>query len=801
MTIQLAPMSQNLTTPQVARGASLVSVEGLTLPLRETKIEASAQGGMARVRLSQTFVNPGKEPLRVSYLLPLPAKAAVSGFSFELDGAVTRGVVKTREDARTQFEEALLEGRSAAILDEESATLFRQEVGNVPAGAEIVVSMEVDQKLSWLGASGAWEWRFPTVVAPRYHGSTVPDAEVRKVHAHVADLAEGEHLSPRAQLELNVLDDGARDLSSASHALRSHDLGAALTRVMFQGDGDGSPAGVPLDRDIVVRWTVAQPQPGVSVSVDAAVVGGTEGAFALVTVVPPMEPQRTIARDLIVLLDTSGSMSGEPLAQAVEVVSALVDTLGPNDRLEMLEFSSSVHRWKRGAVAATPRKRASALRWLQSLKASGCTDMHGAIRESLAVLGAESQRQVIIVSDGLIGGERQLVDDIARNLPAACRVHTLGIGHGVNRTLTAGAARAGRGIEQIVAPGEDTSAAIAELRASTDRPVLVDLKVSGSAALESACPAFDVYAGTPSLIPVRFHSNRKEAAETTITVEGRTAEGFWSRTIELATAQEGSGANAVLFARERVDQIEAVESVHRPAADIDEDLERLGLDFQIATRRTSWVAVSSEATVDPTQATRRVEMPHELAAGLSAEGLGLRSPMMDLELAAPLPVGSPPPPAAAPEARAASTSHPSILGGLGSERRRLKKTKKEDMLNRIEKASFEDAEELDDALESLDAPQALELDAQIVLDSEGRLVITWTIPHDIEWKNLGPIHLELEDGSRTLVSFDPSASTSGSVQAGTTLRLALLDVPGDTALARRFVVIDHPLSLRLRLPA
>ena len=136
-------------------------------------------------------------------------------------------------------------------------------------------------------------------------------------------------------------------------------------------------------------------------------------------------------------------MGGEPLAQARRVVSALVASLGAEDRLELIAFSSAPVHWKRKPVAATAAARREALAWLAGLQAGGGTEMHAGILEALRPLGPDSQRQVVLVTDGLIGFETEVVGAIVRGLPASSRVHTVGVGSAVNRSLTAAAARAG----------------------------------------------------------------------------------------------------------------------------------------------------------------------------------------------------------------------------------------------------------------------------------------------------------------------------------------------------------------------
>src|SRR5690606_19033868 len=135
-------------------------------------------GGIARSVLKQRFHNPSDSPLAVTYLVPLPSDGAVSGYSFELQGVTTRGVVAPRAQAREQFEQALMDGRSAALLEQTRSSVFSQDIGNIPAGQCIEIEVIIDHPLAWIG--GGWEFRFPTVVAPRYQNAeqTNPRFEV-----------------------------------------------------------------------------------------------------------------------------------------------------------------------------------------------------------------------------------------------------------------------------------------------------------------------------------------------------------------------------------------------------------------------------------------------------------------------------------------------------------------------------------------------------------------------------------------------------------------------------------------------
>ena len=607
---------------EVTPGGQLVTNDGRVLPLKEARLRAEARAGLGRTVLEQRFSNPYEDPLAVTYLLPLPADGAVAGFSFRIGERRIVGEVDRREAARERFEQALIEGRSAALVQQERSSLFTQEIGNIPPHTEVVAEILVDQRLLWL-AEGMWEWRFPTTVAPRYLGApgTVPDAE--RISVDVAERG----VPARLFFDLLIADRlvEGRQPESPAHALRARADGAAL-RVTLTVEG-----GVALDRDVVVRWPVARPAVGLDL-ITARPAEGTPLAargYGLLTLVPPLGGAQGARwpRDLIVLLDTSGSMAGEPLAQARRIVAALIDTLGDNDRLELIAFASAPERWQPGPVAASAKMRQAALAWLAKRQASGGTEMRSGILEALAPLRADAQRQIVLVTDGQIGNEGEIVATIHRTLPPGSRVHTVGVGEAVNRSLTRPVARSGRGVELVLGLGEDPERAARRLVACTAAPLVVGLDMEGSALLHHAPRRMpDLYAAAPALVALCL---KPEGGE--LRVRGQVPGGVWEErlTVPPIAARTGPPAVMTLLGRERVEDLELELHLDETRAEerkrIEAKIQEIGLQFQIATRFTSWVAVSEETTVDPQAPLRRERMPHALPQGMSAAGLGLRS--------------------------------------------------------------------------------------------------------------------------------------------------------------------------------
>ena len=524
------PTATAVVTPP-SNGGWLVSPDGRELPLRAASLRAEALGGLARSILEQRFTNPYDEPLRLRYALPLPADGAVAGFRFRIGDRTVTGEIRSREAAREQFEQALVEGKTAGLVEQDRSDLFTQELGNVPPHTDVTCEITVDQPLAWL-ADGRWEYRFPTVVAPRYLGDAGRIDDASRV---AVPVATGE-LPARLTLGLTVHGDLPAGTSpdSPSHAIRLEQQAEGFAVAL------AAASGVPLDRDVVVRWAAAGLEPGVRLEVarppaDHPMAGS---AFGLLTIVPPAPEARSVpvARDLILLLDVSGSMLGEPLDQAVALVEALIETLDERDTLEMIAFSMRAERWRSAPARMEPAARAAALRWLGNLSASGGTEMVEGLREALAPLRPGAQRQVVLVTDGLIGFEEEAIRHVIDHLPPGSRVHAIGVGSAVNRTLTQPLARAGRGAELVVGVDEPVGVAAGRLVALTSAPLAVDLAVDGPATRGTAPARLpDVMAGAPCVAVVRL-----DPAGGDLVVRGRQGDVAWERQLAAPAVEPGA---------------------------------------------------------------------------------------------------------------------------------------------------------------------------------------------------------------------------------------------------------------------
>jgi Ca-activated chloride channel family protein len=659
---------QDVRSPDEAShgGAEMRTPDGRSLPLVSAKLRVEAGGGLARVVLEQTFENPYDDTLRVTYKMPLPVDGAVSGYAFRIGERTITGRVDRKEAARARFEQAIVQGRTAALLEQDKADIFTQEIGNIPPRRTIVAEITVDQRLAWQ-PEGEWELRFPTVIGPRYIGANVTAEDRRASHVELADGG----VRGRVHLEVRIADaiTEGRRAESPSHSLQTRPDG-----VIELVDASGGR----LDRDVVVRWAVAKRDVGLAVQVARPVAGVANGrnAYALLSIVPPAPDagHASVPRDLIVLLDTSGSMAGGPLEQGKRVVAALIDSLSEYDRLEVVEFSNRANRYSRSPLPGTKREKEKAIHWVMSRQASGGTEMQSAIVEALHGLRPGAQRQVVLVTDGYVGGEEQIVTLLHESLPPSCRMHVVGVGSGVNRTLAASLARAGRGAELLVGLEEDAERSAKNLVDKTRAPVLTDITVGGDALIDCSPEHVpDVFAGSPVLAALQVRPSGGE-----LVVRGKLARGVWEQRIQVAAADPGDGNPAVvkLYGRERVADLEMRWSIGNEVQAIDREIESIGLVFQISTRRTSWVAIDDDRSVDPRRGSRHEEIPQELPYGTTMASFGAAMPAAaPMSMAVPIMAMqsmSAPPGMAAPRPAAgmmpmSARSMPASFGGGSSD--------------------------------------------------------------------------------------------------------------------------------------
>ncbi len=603
------------------RGGELQTLrEGtrLLLPLRQTTFDSQVTGTIATTRVEQVFINPYDDPIEAVYVFPLPHDAAVHAYSMTIDDRTIEGQIERRQKARDLYEQAKQEGRATALLDQQRPNIFTQHVANIPPGETIAVALTMTGPVTQRGTVSRLS--LPTVVGPRYIPGTPVGRSGPGVGPDTDRVADGSHITPPrlppgtvpcASLRIRVQIDAGLpivQLASKTHAIEK---AAKHGRHVVELASDQQR----LDRDFVLSWRADVPRPRASMLVHA---DGDERYFSL-TVFPP---ERTVApppvpRELVFVVDTSGSMSGEPLAVAKAAMRQLLASLSPADAFRIVRFSTDAGVMSDAPLPATKANLKRAAEYVAQLDADGGTDMQRWIDVVFDEPPARDRvRHVVLLSDGYVGDEEWIFSEVHQNLRGA-RVFGLGVGNSVNRYLIDGLARAGGGAAFYVGRMEPTGPAIRRFYDALAYPVLTDLAIDwGDLEVEDVVfgSARDLFVGQPVVVYGRLRSDHGGQAR----IRGRANRG----TIEIPFEVDPAAATShqaieAMWARAAVGQQQARRLADPGAVEaIEAEITRLGLRHGLVTAHTSFVAVDTVSTASGE--TKRVVVPVEGGHGAEA---------------------------------------------------------------------------------------------------------------------------------------------------------------------------------------
>ena len=403
-----------LPAPEEGDGLGVLRTDRGNLPLDRIDIRADITGLTARVELTQDFVNSFDEPLEATYVFPLPDRGAVTAMTMTADGRTVHAELRERGAARQAYEDAIASGRRASIAEEERPDVFTMRVGNILPGERVSVAVSVVAPLPY--EDGEATFRFPLVVAPRYiPGAALPGDSVG--HGYAADT---DAVPDASRITPPVLLPGFPNAVALSIDVGIDPAGLALSEVRSSlhvvQTVDGRVRvhpGERANRDFVLRLRYARTDFTNSLLLvpDA---DGEEGTYQL-TVLPPSSAAPPRPRDVVLVLDRSGSMGGWKMVAARRAAARIVDTLTTGDRFAVLTFDTVIDRHEglpEGLAQASDRNRYRAVEHLARVDARGGTALLAPLRQALTLLGDALEGRdavIVLVTDGQVGNEDQIV--------------------------------------------------------------------------------------------------------------------------------------------------------------------------------------------------------------------------------------------------------------------------------------------------------------------------------------------------------------------------------------------------------
>lgn len=570
-----------------------------TLASLDTDVDYHVSGLVAEVQVRQHFRNAGKDWLEGDYLLPLPPGAAVYSMSLEIGERHIVAEIQRKEAAQKVFAQARANGQQAALLEADSGNLFRTAVTNVAPGETVTIELHYWQRIDY--RAGEFSLRFPLTFTPRYHmraGAQPDDAGIRTPQVFTDDDAKAPlrtHIA--VQLDAGV---PLAAVESPSHAIVS-------TRQGKRRDIRLRDASVIPDRDFVLRWQPApQAQPNV-----ASFSQDIDGAhYAMLMLLPPQQPAQRLPRELILIIDTSGSMGGESIRQARAALDLALSQLQPGDRFNVAEFNSILNPWRPDAVAASPEAVQQAQAWIDQLQARGGTEMAPALSFALSGHAPPGYvRQVLFATDGAVDDPNGLMQLIDRQLGDS-RLFPIGIGSAPNAGFLQAAARHGRGSETLIADRAALDAKMHELLQKLDHPAMRELHVdwpAGTQAYPQRLP--DLYRGEPLLVTAKL-----ARPITRVQLRGQLADRAWTVPADLSGASAARGLDR-LWAQARIADLTDQLARGGESAALVKQITDTALAAHLVSPYTSLVAVDRTPTRTADAALRHEQIPNVMPSG------------------------------------------------------------------------------------------------------------------------------------------------------------------------------------------
>jgi len=579
-------------------------------PLKHTDVKAEVSGFLSRVTVTQEFENNFPNKIEAVYKFPLPDAAAVDDMTMVIGERVVKGKILRREEAQATYTAAKQEGRIASLLNQEQANIFTQQVANILPGQNIRITISYVETLQY--EDGSYEWTFPMVVAPRYVPATDQQTDSSPTSPTNAPVETrgGHDISLEIDLDAGV---PIVAVNSQSHETEVQQLNEKRAVVRLK-----DRATIP-NKDFLLTYRVA----GDNIN-DAVLTHRSErGGFFTLILQPPQRVavEDVTAKELVFVLDTSGSMSGFPIEKAKETMDLALSTLNPNDTFNLITFAGDTAILFPEPVPATRQNLQKAKKFLASQEGNGGTEMMKAIKAALDP--SDSQQHVRIacfLTDGQVGNEAEIIAEVQKHPNA--RVFAMGFGPAPNRSLLDKMSQYGRGEVNYISEVGNTSAVARVFSDRVRSPLLTDISIEWSdLPVTEIYPKRipDLFSARPLVISGRYTKGGKGS----IWLKGKMAGQDFVREIpvELPEKETDHDVLASLWARRRIDDLvgdEIANAQNQPAQDqAREEITKLGLEFKLMTQYTSFVAIDDVVFTGPEEPAR-VEVPAQVLAGATS---------------------------------------------------------------------------------------------------------------------------------------------------------------------------------------
>lgn len=565
----------------------------MPIEIRSHQVETTIDNQGATTKVTQVFYNPNARQLEGQYMFPLPAEVAINEFKMTMNGELVSGELLPAAQARKIYEDTVRRMIDPGLLEYAGKGLIRARVFPIEPRKELTITFTYTELLPY--DSGLVRFTYP--LRTRHFSPVAPKTVSVKVNLK-SEQALRTIYSPTHSIE--IIRDGE---NAAVIGLELKDSQPANDFELYYGYADGV----------------------LSANVLSYREGEEAGYFlALLTPQVKLEQESILPKDIVVVLDTSGSMAGDKIEQARKALKFFVNSLNDHDRFAIVTFATASRKMHEALTPATSESRAAALKRIEGLRATGGTNFHEAMQDAYALAGKDEGRPcyVVVLTDGMpTMGEITNVQALAKaareNRASHVRVFPFGVGFDVNTWLIDTLAEENRGQREYVKPEEDIEIKVSNFANKIASPVLSDVKLSiGGAEIHDLHPQVpgDVFAGTQLSILGRFDKPGKHQLVLEGSVNGEKR--AFEYNIEFVANDSAKGYLPRMWAVRRVGYLMDQITLKGANKELEEEIVRLGTKFGIVTPYTSFLVVEDAPSPDPTN------RPRDGRAVGSATGLG-----------------------------------------------------------------------------------------------------------------------------------------------------------------------------------
>ncbi len=594
-------------------------------PLKHTDVNAEVSGFVSRVTVKQQFHNPFNEKIEAVYTFPLPENAAVDDMTMKIGNRIIKGSIKKREEAQEIYNAAKSRGYVASLLDQERPNIFTQSVANIEPGQNIDIEIKYVNVLKY--DSGSFTFSFPTVVGPRFIPGTdfghsrmvtgrdpadVPDAA--RISPPIAP--DGERAGHDISIALNINSPVSIDgISSKLHQVNVSRQGTKQARISLK----------PLDRipnrDFVVTWDVASDE----VRSGCLAHGDEKGGIFSLVLIPPkrVTPQTVAPKEMVFVIDCSGSQSGRPIEKAKQTMNYILDHMNPNDTFQIISFNNTATVFAPEPELASAAMKARAHSFVDSLQAHGGTWMAPAVEAACSLPNSENRLRIVtFMTDGFVGNDFEIISMI-KKYRATSRWFSFGTGNSVNRFLVDKIASEGGGEADYVLLNSSAEEAGKKFYDRISSPVLTDIKVQFSGIdVKEVFPKdlSDLWAQKPLCLTGRYLKPASGKAVLTGFSGGKPYR--QEVPISIAQKQPGNSVLTSIWARAKVDRLMSEDWLGmqsgQPHPELKDEIIATALKYHIMTQFTSFVAVEEERRTAGGTA-KTIAVPVEMPQGVQMD--------------------------------------------------------------------------------------------------------------------------------------------------------------------------------------